>query len=54
MLNKERLRKKLGKSFKKNLNLSQQEKDKKFQFHCKQSKNLAVAQKKVVECREKY
>ena len=42
----ERLRKKHGKSFKKNMNLSQQEKEKKIQFHCKQSKNLALAQKK--------
>ena len=42
---KERLKKRHAKSFKKNLNLSQQEKDKKFQFHFKQSKNLSQAQK---------
>ena len=43
---KERLKKRHPKSFKKNLNLSQQEKDKKFQFHFKQNKNLSQAQKK--------
>ena len=43
---KERLRKNHGKSFKKNMNLSQQEKETKFQFHCKQSKNLAAALEK--------
>ena len=45
---KERLKKRHAKSFNKNLNLSQQEKDKKFQFHFKQSKNLSQAQKKML------